>query len=190
MPAGCRSCPASRTRSRTRPRRSRTATARTCWYAGRWPRRWGGFPIDLGRIGTRLLSNEETVLQYRLLAAGYRIVYDGGLVVDHVIEPERLTRRWITRRAFWGGVSEVATARKVGYGSTHLNPVKALVAMCLFWTLSRVRDPHAECLIRSHYARGVLVGWWQNLERHSGGGVRPVRDRGGRRLQTTDELFE
>jgi GT2 family glycosyltransferase len=131
----------------------------------------GGFPADLGRIGTRLLSNEETVLQYRLLANGRRIVYDGRLVVDHLIGPERLTTRWIKQRAYWGGVSEVFTARKVGYDARHLNPVKAVVSTLLFRVLRLFGDRHTERLIRAHYAAGVLAAWWWSRGKPGDSGV-------------------
>lgn len=87
--------------------------------------------------------------------------YDARLVVEHKIEPERLTTAWIKRRAFWGGVSEVVAARITGSRPPHLYPAKATPASVLLRASSRFRDPAADRLIRAHYASGVLEGWRQ-----------------------------
>lgn len=67
----------------------------------------GVFPTHLGRIGNRLLSNEETEICLRVLAKGYRIRFAHNAVVGHKIDPQRLTKKWFYRRHYWQGRSDL-----------------------------------------------------------------------------------
>jgi glycosyltransferase involved in cell wall biosynthesis len=66
----------------------------------------GGFPEDLGRVGSCLLSSEETAFFEQLARRGLRIAYAPGAVVVHALPRDRLTIRYLTRRAFAQGRSE------------------------------------------------------------------------------------
>ena len=68
----------------------------------------GGFDTSLGRIGgaASLLSGEENAALGRIRAAGGQIAYEPGAIVDHIMDPARLTRRWFRRRFAWEAVSE------------------------------------------------------------------------------------
>ncbi len=120
----------------------------------------GGFPTKLGRIGSVLLSGEENRLQVALRRHGLLAAYRGALTVEHKIQQERLTRDWVARRAFWGGVSEMVAAREDGVLPRHLNPAKVAAASLLLSVSALWRDPQADRLIRARYSAGVLAGWW------------------------------
>lgn len=64
----------------------------------------GGFPENLGRIGTNLLSGENAINEV-LLRDGYRFFFDPEIRVQHQIAPSRLTKDWFRRRFFWQGVT-------------------------------------------------------------------------------------
>ncbi len=85
----------------------------TQWLAGAnmaFPRNLlegvGGFQVGLGRIGTKLLSMEEVVLQRRLRSRGYSCFYHPGISVEHHIQAFLLTKGWFLRRVYWQGVSD------------------------------------------------------------------------------------
>lgn len=65
----------------------------------------GGFDERLGRKGKSLLCGEETALTDRIRSKGYSIYYDPSILVSHYIHPERLSKTWLYRRCFWGGVA-------------------------------------------------------------------------------------
>lgn len=65
-----------------------------------------GFPLNLGRIGNKLLSGEERLLQLHLQAQGMTSYYDPRISVSHHIPISRLTRSWFVSRSFWSGVSK------------------------------------------------------------------------------------
>lgn len=67
----------------------------------------GGFSTRLGRRGTDLVSGEERELFRRLAARGGTITYVPGAAVYHHVLPERVRRRWLIRRSFAQGRSEV-----------------------------------------------------------------------------------
>ncbi len=72
----------------------------------------GGFATNLGRIGSgaSLLSNEELHLLELIRASGGKLVYAPAAVVDHLVEPRRLTRAWFRKRAAWQAVSDYMMA--------------------------------------------------------------------------------
>ena len=78
----------------------------------------GGFCAAIGRQGTRLLSDEEVHLAWRLRARGQAACYDSRLVVYHRIPAERLTPAWLLRRLHWQGVSAVRTRRLLDAGGS------------------------------------------------------------------------
>lgn len=65
---------------------------------------YGGFPTQLGRIGTSLLSGENAINQ-RMEQDGQRFYFDPTLRVRHHIAAERLSKAWLRKRMFWQGVT-------------------------------------------------------------------------------------
>jgi glycosyltransferase involved in cell wall biosynthesis len=67
-----------------------------------------GFAAGLGRIGAGavLLSNEDGDLVRRIEARGRRAVYAPEAVIEHRIDPARLTQTWFRSRAAWQAVSD------------------------------------------------------------------------------------
>lgn len=66
----------------------------------------GGFAPSLGRVGQKLLSNEELYLTELALKQGWLVAYLPDAFVAHNVDPERLSRAWFLRRSWWQGVSE------------------------------------------------------------------------------------
>ena len=66
----------------------------------------GGFDANLGRVGKKLLSNEELFMTELALNQGWEVAYLPEALVAHNVAPERLQRSWFLRRSWWQGVSE------------------------------------------------------------------------------------
>ena len=66
----------------------------------------GGFDPSLGRVGTKLLSNEELYMTELALKQGWQVGYFPEALVYHHVAPERLKRSWFFRRSWWQGISE------------------------------------------------------------------------------------
>jgi glycosyltransferase involved in cell wall biosynthesis len=66
----------------------------------------GGFDPNLGRIGKKLLSNEELYTTELALAQGWQVGYFPDALVEHNVAPERINRQWFMRRSWWQGISE------------------------------------------------------------------------------------
>ncbi|CCQ60830.1 glycosyltransferase family 2 protein [Crocosphaera watsonii] len=66
----------------------------------------GGFDANLGRIGKKLLSNEELFMTELALNQGWEVFYLPEALVAHNVAPERLQRSWFLSRSWWQGVSE------------------------------------------------------------------------------------
>jgi len=68
----------------------------------------GGFSRALGRVGAglSLLSNEEIDVMESIRAMGRVSMYCPEAVVEHIIDPARLTHNWFRRRAAWQAVSD------------------------------------------------------------------------------------
>jgi hypothetical protein len=61
------------------------------------------FRLDLGRRPGRLLGGEEVQLSLDVRAAGGRIRYEPGATVGHHVRADRLSWRWMLRRAYAAG---------------------------------------------------------------------------------------
>jgi GT2 family glycosyltransferase len=67
----------------------------------------GGFPVELGPRGERRISNEEDGLFRRVAERGWPVVYEPGALVYHWVHADRLYRRYLLRRGFAQGRSDV-----------------------------------------------------------------------------------
>jgi glycosyltransferase involved in cell wall biosynthesis len=74
---------------------------------------WSRFHAGLGRTGKRLYQGEETLLNYFLEKNDYKIFYNADAFILHFIDPERVTRAFVARKAFWGGYSDALMHRKM-----------------------------------------------------------------------------
>ncbi|NEQ98583.1 MAG: glycosyltransferase family 2 protein [Cyanothece sp. SIO2G6] len=66
----------------------------------------GGFDVNLGRVGKRLLSNEELHMTQQALQTGWQVAYVPDALVAHNVAPERLNPSWFLNRSWWQGISE------------------------------------------------------------------------------------
>ena len=65
----------------------------------------GLYSEKLGRSGVGLLAEEDADLYRRIQAAGFVGLYVPELIIYHHVPPERMTKRYHRRWAFWRGVS-------------------------------------------------------------------------------------
>jgi len=68
------------------------------------------FREDLGRVGSNLLSSEETELIERIRAK-YSVYYTPHASVLHKIPRSRISRKWLLRRIYWQGVSSAVSSK-------------------------------------------------------------------------------
>jgi glycosyltransferase involved in cell wall biosynthesis len=67
----------------------------------------GGFPVELGPRGGHRIANEEDGLFRRVAERGWTVVYEPTALVYHWVHAERLSRRYLLRRSFTQGKSDV-----------------------------------------------------------------------------------
>ena len=65
----------------------------------------GLYSEKLGRSGVGLLAEEDADLYRRIQAAAFHGVFVPELIIYHHVPPERMTKRYHRRWAFWRGVS-------------------------------------------------------------------------------------
>jgi glycosyltransferase involved in cell wall biosynthesis len=66
----------------------------------------GGFDVKLGRVGKKLLSNEELRATELALELGWQVVYLPEALVFHNVAPSRINKAWFVERGWWQGISE------------------------------------------------------------------------------------
>ena len=113
----------------------------------------GGFKSELGRVGGRLLSGEESLLFEQLAGRNLKVKYDPVFFVYHKISAERLTLKWIAERAYYEGVSQVLLRMHLGKAALTFAQRCKLKASA---TLFGLRQRDADSLIRASMARGAL----------------------------------
>lgn len=102
----------------------------------------GGFDVNLGRVGKKLLSNEELLMTERALQLGWQVAYLPEALVAHNVSPERINQSWFLKRGWWQGISECyreqvagrAGVRQLGRGGERL-------IRGLYKTLKYLPDP-------------------------------------------------
>ena len=117
----------------------------------------GGFRAGLGRIGDRLIGGEESLAISLLLRRGFEVIYEPSVAVRHRIHGERLTLPWISKRAYWEGVTEIALVQATGeHIPLRLAVPKLLASAIVFRGLfSLTHNP--DFLIRARIASGALA---------------------------------
>ena len=77
-----------------------------------------GFPVGVGRVGTRPMGCEETELCIRIRQRrrGARIVYEPSASVRHRVTPDRTRWDYFVARCYAEGGSKALVARHVGAG--------------------------------------------------------------------------
>jgi glycosyltransferase involved in cell wall biosynthesis len=129
----------------------------------------GGFPPQLGRVGSKLLSGEELWVVRALRSAGHDVYYDPKISVTHSIQANRLTPGWLVKRQFWSGVSEAMLIR--GLQPPYIGLLKAM-RMALHAATHAplaIWPHHGVAMIRRRcafafafgYLRGYLSGLWR-----------------------------
>ncbi|TJY43452.1 glycosyltransferase family 2 protein [Cohnella pontilimi] len=115
------------------------------------------FREDLGRVGTNLLSSEESELIARLRDR-YKVYYTPFARVQHKIAKERTTKKWFLKRIFWQGVSDAVKRqdRSVLAVAKHTVRMLQAVAKSLFSIF------HFKTFIRQvvhvYYRNGSIIG--------------------------------
>lgn len=71
----------------------------------------GYFPEELGRSEGKLLSDEERFIELKVLEEEYKIIYEPEAIVEHKIDAEQLTEKYLIERSYWQGVSEIKRFR-------------------------------------------------------------------------------
>ena len=66
----------------------------------------GMFRTDLGIRGRTFYSGEETELYMKIFKKGYKVYYNPKALTYHLIEKERVSQKYLARRAFQNGISD------------------------------------------------------------------------------------
>jgi len=67
--------------------------------------KYNGFNTELGRIGKKLLSGEEILLNKLIIRDSYNVYYVPSSKVKHHIPVERMHKEWFIRRYYYNGIS-------------------------------------------------------------------------------------
>ncbi len=129
----------------------------------------GGFPESLGRVGDRLIGGEETAVFWRLYRVNMEVWYEPDAYVYHLVDPERLSRDWLRRRAYEGGLSIGMLWRieRIGWPfflRVCLGALARVIQFSIGWLLTRDNKGRVANSIKLADAIGRLVGLVRPME--------------------------
>ena len=83
-------------------------------------RKVGYFKSDIGRLGTTLLSNEDTEISMRILRAirNARLIYDPSAIVHHKVDTQRTSLAYVWKRSFYEGISKATITAELNLANT------------------------------------------------------------------------
>lgn len=115
------------------------------------------FREDLGRVGTNLLSSEESELIARLRES-YKVYYTSYASVKHKIAKERTTKKWFLKRIFWQGVSDAVKRQDKSALALVKHTIRLLQAVgaslfSIFHFKKFIRQ-----VVKIYYRNGSIVG--------------------------------
>lgn len=73
--------------------------------------KYGGFRIDLGHIGDKLVGHDDSEFGHRLFAGGERLRYEPSAVVHHPVTQDRMQKSYFLKYKFDAGRGDI---RQVG----------------------------------------------------------------------------
>lgn len=134
----------------------------------------GGFDPNLGRIGKKLLSNEELMMTELALKLGWQVTYLPNALVAHNVAPERVNRRWFLNRSWWQGISECYREELAGRaGSVQLHRGGERFVRGLYKSIKYFSDPaqRFDNLVYAYgqigYLSAVIPGLLKRPETHT-----------------------
>lgn len=85
----------------------------SCYRKSLFALPWVRYDSGLGRTGKKLYQGEETLLNFFLKKAGYKIFYNADAVIYHYVDFNCVNKKHILKKAFWGGYSDAWMHRKM-----------------------------------------------------------------------------
>ncbi len=102
----------------------------------------GGFDTNLGRVGKKLLSNEELHTTELALKQGWLVTYLPEALVGHNVAPERVKPSWFIERGWWQGISECYREQLAGEaGVAQLGRGSERIIRGLYKSVKYIADP-------------------------------------------------
>ncbi|MDR3593121.1 MAG: glycosyltransferase [Negativicutes bacterium] len=95
------------------------------------------FNTHLGRNGPTLLGREESEFNRQLIEKGYFMAYVPSADVDHLIQPDRFTMRYLIRLYFYEGISEYLVNKSILLRRLHKPFLGVFSLVAAFLTLNR-----------------------------------------------------
>lgn len=118
------------------------------------------FREDLGRVGTNLMSSEESELISRVRQE-HKVFYSPYAVVEHKIAKSRLTKRWLLRRVYWQGISDATRYKKSAWGVFKHTIRIVQAALLIVISFNNVQKVMSE-MAKISYRNGTIVGSFRN----------------------------
>lgn len=115
------------------------------------------FREDLGRVGTNLLSSEESELIARLRER-YKVYYTSYASVKHKIAKERTTKKWFLKRIFWQGVSDAVKRQDKSVLAVLKHTIRLLQAVGASLLSIYQFKKFIRQVVKIYYRNGSIVG--------------------------------
>ena len=102
----------------------------------------GGFDTNLGRVGKKLLSNEELLTTELAIKQGWQVAYLPEALVAHNVAAERVKPSWFIERGWWQGISECYREQLAGQaGLGQLSRGGERMIRGMYKSLKNITDP-------------------------------------------------
>jgi glycosyltransferase involved in cell wall biosynthesis len=116
----------------------------------------GGFSDKVGYTAGRNIGGEETDMCRRMIRAGGRVIYIPGAAVDHIVDPNRLNKKWFLRRYELNGHAAVIMREHEVWVSRELARYVVMSAGAHIHALFGRAKQSMWCAVRAAVSKGIL----------------------------------
>ncbi len=123
----------------------------------------GGFRCELDRVGKELLAGGDTEFGWRLGKYGKRIVYHPKCRIEHILTSEKLSKQYLRKRWYGGGVTRRLLHQYYGRPLTFRRRIRytvGILRLCVGWLWARISKPEGIAFEKELQLRDVFGYLW------------------------------
>lgn len=113
----------------------------------------GGFPTHVGMKGNKIAYGEETILQVKMKEQGFKLGYNPGIKIDHLVAKYKLKLAWHIKSSYAKGRDSMFIWNRKN-DNNFLNLSITIIKIFYFYTYSSLKKI---CTQKDYYIQNLIL---------------------------------